>query len=356
MDLAMAAGRVDGTALVGPSDVDSPMSRDTRRGRGYVSMTCLVLLAVPALVSVAASAASAAAWAEPQPAAAHGADSPVFGSAAGALGVADPRKHGRRDLSGISMADRTQWYVPPRRMYSKRELYADRAVNFLGAGLSWPLALALCASSVRRGRPVRHTLAFAASGVGLIGMLNLSAAYHFLAWDWPYAQLLVSMDDSGISLMIMGSYTPLMVFADCYKCLALCWTFGILGFVMEAWKLQIRNEEGTAGEWTAFDFVNLVRYLAMGWAPVLISCRYLPKVLVRRDFVLIVAGGLLYTAGVPILLAGNTEFHLPIWHTFVLSASMCFYAVFWLLCHRAPMDAVDEAEMAVDSFNFEVSS
>lgn len=246
-----------------------------------------------------------------------------------------PMAKGFRELSGLAMTDRVQWYVPPRRKHSKRELLADRCVNFLGAGISWPLSVVLCVASVQSGKSGLVTFGFAAFGVGFIGMLNFSAFYHHRAWDWPHARALVSLDYSGISLMIMGAYAPVMIAAECYKLLALNWSLGFLGFAMEAWKLCAGSDgaANTAGQWTAFDFVHLVRYLLMGWVPALLAFNSVRNVLDRSEVILIVAGGALYTLGVPMLLRGSMEFHLSIWHAFVLCASMCFYSLFWLMAH-----------------------
>jgi hemolysin III len=41
---------------------------------------------------------------------------------------------------------------------------------------------------------------------------------------------------------------------------------------------------------------------------------------------LVIAGGLLYTAGVPFLLAERLPYHNAIWHGFVLVATFVFYA------------------------------
>jgi hemolysin III len=41
---------------------------------------------------------------------------------------------------------------------------------------------------------------------------------------------------------------------------------------------------------------------------------------------IIAAGGLLYTAGVPIYAAKKMPFSTPIWHGFIVTASACFFA------------------------------
>lgn len=242
---------------------------------------------------------------------------------------------GCSQLSGLALTEKVQWYAPPRRKHSKRELLADRCVNVLGAGAAWPLSAILCAASVQSGHRGIVTFGFVAFGVGFIGMLNFSAFYHYRAWDWPHAQQLVSLDYSGISLMIMGCYAPVMIAGACYRCLALNWSLGFLGFAMEIGKhcAQREGHESAAGQWTTFDFIHLARFLVMGWVPALLALGSLRNVFDRSEISLIVAGGALYTLGVPMLLRGSMEFHLSIWHAFVLCASMCFYALFWSMAH-----------------------
>merc|ERR1711971_1529284 len=87
-------------------------------------------------------------------------------------------------LGAGPLQSRLQWYVPPRRMYSRRELLADRCVNFVGAALSWPSALVLMFTVRGSQMDGLKQLCFLAHGIGLVAMLNLSALYHYRSWDW----------------------------------------------------------------------------------------------------------------------------------------------------------------------------
>jgi len=228
---------------------------------------------------------------------------------------------------------RMQWYMPPRRPYSRRELLADRTVNFLGAGLSWVAAAALCFMSWSLSDPALKQFCFLANGIGLITMLNCSAIYHYCCWNWPLANRLYSLDHIGISCMIMGSYAPLMFQCNAIVTLIFVWVLGGAGLLMEFRKLccaSTREHSDRAGQWTLEDRLNLVRYLLMGWAvlPVMPTAAHILPPLAVGGFI---AGGLLFTGGVGFFVNSRCEFHLALWHLCVLCASICFYLIN-LLC------------------------
>jgi len=229
------------------------------------------------------------------------------------------------------MSERIQWYAPPRRAYSRRELLVDRCVNFLGAALSWVGTALLCLMSIEAGDPVGQQLCFVAFGVGLITMFNCSALYHHQCWDWAKTERLFSIDKIGINAMIMGCYAPCMIICDAYLTLAFVWVLGTCGLVLEVWTLcvptdVVQSYKESDRSKNVRKQVSLARYLLMGWAVLPVA----PEVFQSMGSWaahLSVAGGLLYTIGVPFFVHSQLEFHTAIWHTFVLVASACFYAV-----------------------------
>jgi len=233
-----------------------------------------------------------------------------------------------RDLpclfDGQPLEKQLQWYPPPRRQYSRRELFADQCVNFTGAVLAWVGAAALSYISWRHGDETVKQWGFLAHGLGLILMLNLSAYYHYAAWDWQRTQQLKSLDHIGISAMIMGSYAPLMIKCESYRVLLFVCVMGFLGFSIEVYRLM--SDMSSAEHWTYLDWVNLARYLTMGWACVVIM-PHMSRILSTTGFYTCIAGGVLYTVGVLFLISEELEFHLTIWHLFVLGGSFCFYFV-----------------------------
>ncbi|CAK0843399.1 unnamed protein product, partial [Prorocentrum cordatum] len=103
------------------------------------------------------------------------------------LDVGERRLRPRLLVAGESLTTTLQWYKPPRRPYTRRELLADRVVNFSGAGLSWLGLFSLVIMSTVAGDSLSKTAGYLVFGVGLVAMLNLSAFYHLLCWDWGRA-------------------------------------------------------------------------------------------------------------------------------------------------------------------------
>jgi len=251
-----------------------------------------------------------------------------------------PVPHKKRPslLNGEPLTAKMQWYIPPRRPYTRRELIADRIVNVAGASMAWIGAPALSSVSWQMDDPVMLQVGVLASGLGLIVMLNCSAIYHFKCWDWSLATRLYSLDHIGISAMIMGTYSPIMVYAQAYIILAFVWGLGTVGWAIEARKL-LKPQSPTAGErtaeWSFVDKFNLVRYLLMGWAGLPLG----PALIASNPSLCFMAllGGLMYTGGIIFFVRGNMEFHLAIWHGFVLLASVCFYLLIALYIVGQPL-------------------
>eukprot|EP00930_Biecheleria_cincta_P029848 TRINITY_DN20709_c0_g3_i1.p1 TRINITY_DN20709_c0_g3~~TRINITY_DN20709_c0_g3_i1.p1 ORF type:complete len:280 (-),score=37.39 TRINITY_DN20709_c0_g3_i1:109-948(-) len=253
-------------------------------------------------------------------------------------GTASQRTKRPNILDGQPLSQQLQYYMPPRRPYSRRELLADRAVNFAGAGLAWFAALFLVHRSWAANDSTAKLVCFCLHGAGLIIMLNCSALYHFWAWDWARSEQLLSLDHIGISAMIVGCYGPFMQHCGCYKVLSFVCFLGLAVLPMEAAKLQWRKRvesDGSSGNWSAIDIAHIIRYLVMGWACVVV----LPTM--RQEIpsgalVAAVTGGLLYSFGIVFFVYQKLEFHLPIWHGAVLLASASFYLANLLeLCGQA---------------------
>jgi len=248
----------------------------------------------------------------------------------GAAAVTQPelsRKTQPRLLDGEPLSATIQWYVPPRRSYTRQELLADRSINFLGAGLAWLAALWLGYASWSANDPKEKQVAFWLHGAGLITMLNCSALYHYWAWDWKYSSELLTLDHVGISAMIAGCYAPLMIQCSCYRVLAFVCCLGLAVLPMEVvrlWQLRTASNDASTKNWKCVDILHVVRYLVMGWSCVAVGPT-LVAALPTATLCLMSMGGLLYTGGVFIFIQDKLQFHLSIWHGVVLLASVCFY-------------------------------
>ena len=74
-----------------------------------------------------------------------------------------------------------------------------------------------------------------------------------------------------------------------------------------------------------FDRLSILLYLAMGWVGVIAGWP-LFSTMSGPVLGLIVAGGMIYTAGTLFYLMESLPFHTTIWHVFVLTATVVFFA------------------------------
>jgi hemolysin III len=70
-------------------------------------------------------------------------------------------------------------------------------------------------------------------------------------------------------------------------------------------------------------------YLVMGWACIF-AIRPIYLLLARPVFVLLFAGGICYSAGIPFYACKRKYMHF-IWHLWVLGGTACHFAAIWLM-------------------------
>ena len=198
--------------------------------------------------------------------------------------------------------------------------------GWLHAGM-FPLALVggivLCA--VARSMPADVACSvFALSALLLFGT---SGVYHRGTWGPRGEAVLRRLDHANIFLIIAGTYTPLAVLllpeGQQVVLLSLVWTGALVGVAFRVWWI-------TAPRW-----LYTACYIALGWAAV----AYLP------DFarsggtavvVLVIAGGLLYTAGAVVYALKRPDpwphwfgFH-EVFHTLTITAFTAHYTAILL--------------------------
>lgn len=171
-----------------------------------------------------------------------------------------------------------------------------------------------------------------ALGIFIVSMVLLYAAstiYHSLDISPKVNQTLRKLDHMMIFMLIAGTYTPicLLVLGDRtgWTMLGLVWGIAIVGMLINA--LWI-----TCPKW----FSSLI-YIAMGWVCVLAFGK-LTSSLPRNAFLLLLAGGVIYTIGGVIyalkLPFFNSKFKNfgshEIFHLFVMGGSLCHYLMMYL--------------------------
>ncbi|MCR2817060.1 PAQR family membrane homeostasis protein TrhA [Microbacterium jiangjiandongii] len=176
--------------------------------------------------------------------------------------------------------------------------------------------------SVAQGDPAKW-----ASAVFMVTSLLLfgnSALYHRFNWSPRTLAVLKRIDHANILLLIAGTYTPIAVLAlptpKTVLLLSLVWGGAVLGILFRVFWID-------APRW-----LYVALYLVLGWAAVM----YLGDLLAANTamMVLVVVGGLLYTAGAivygmkkPNPWPGHFGFH-EIFHACTVLAFLCH----WTAC------------------------
>jgi hemolysin III len=157
----------------------------------------------------------------------------------------------------------------------------------------------------------------------LLALFGTSASYHCLA-NSPRARVVMQrLDHAAIYLLIAGTYVPL-----CLVALPRSWgipmlvavgALAVLGMVLKlAWFHGAR-------------YVSYALYLVMGWVAI-VATPVLVSSLTGLQLALIVAGGVAYTVGFPVLVRRRPDpwpttfgYH-EVWHLLVVVAAGLHFA------------------------------
>lgn len=190
--------------------------------------------------------------------------------------------------------------------------------------VSIPLGVTL----VALGRDGLARAAGAVYAVSLMALYGVSAAYHRLPWSPRARAWMRRLDHSTIFVLIAGSYTPvaLLVLRGAWRVsiLATVWGVAIVGIALKMTRLERMHRIGP------------VMYIALGWTAIVALPRILGSV-GPASIALMFAGGVLYTAGAVVFSLRRPDpaprvfgYH-EVWHSMVIAASLCHYALMMLL-------------------------
>jgi hemolysin III len=161
-------------------------------------------------------------------------------------------------------------------------------------------------------------VASAVYGAALIAMLAFSTAYN-LSRESAARPFLRRLDEAGIFLMIAGSYTPFTTQrlhgGWAWSMTLLVWAIALAGIVGKIAAPRISERV-----WTGL-------YVLFGWVAV-IALEPLRRSLPVAALLLLLAGGLVYTAGSVMFLIRRLPFRRAAWHGMVcVGAGLHFSAV-----------------------------
>ena len=170
---------------------------------------------------------------------------------------------------------------------------------------------------------------FAAS---LVGLYTVSSLYHSFPWETVWKRRMQRLDHSMIYLVVAGTYTPIaMVVLDGWllvAALTATWAIALGGIAQKVFWPHVP------------DWVSIAMQMVQGWLA-LPFMGAIARTLPREAFLLVVAGGLLYTVGMVLFVTRRPQLwprvfsYHEVFHVFVCAASALHYAAILTYVARA---------------------
>ena len=152
-------------------------------------------------------------------------------------------------------------------------------------------------------------------GISLILLYSMSMVYHIVQGKKGKAVMRI-FDHCSIFILIAGTYTPyLLTILDKkmgWIMFGIIWGMAIIGIVMNSINLE------------KFKKISLICYIIMGWA-IVFTIRPIINGVPFMGVLLLLIGGIVYTAGIIFYVMKKYKYMHSIWHLFVLGGSVCHY-------------------------------
>ena len=206
----------------------------------------------------------------------------------------------------------------------RNQTRGEEIANALSHGLGFVLAIASLPLLLGFASPTLTAINIVAMCVFSVTMMLLygvSTLYHALPAG-PAKTWLNRCDHAAIYLFIAGSYTPFVLGVLRggwgWSLFGVVWAMALLGFAAKMLN-RLKHPLWSTG-----------LYVVMGWVAVVAAAPLVAR-MPGAGLTLLVAGGLLYTAGaVVFIFDSRVRFAHFVWHLFVLGGSAChFFAVLW---------------------------
>jgi hemolysin III len=196
--------------------------------------------------------------------------------------------------------------------YTRTEYLSDLAVHLIGTIVILTFVPLLVVLAVVSAHGAASVIGMVLYGLSFAAMILCSAVYNIFPhpdWEWLFKRL----DHSAIYLKIAGTFTGFaMIAGQGFVIVGALWAAAAGISLKMICRFRFRR-------------TSIALYLGMGWAGGLVAFAIFAA-LPPLTGSLIVVGGLLYTVGTGFYLWPQLLFHLTIWHSFVLVASLAFYA------------------------------
>lgn len=162
---------------------------------------------------------------------------------------------------------------------------------------------------------VFETVIVALYAFSFLLVFTVSTAYHCV-FEKETKKVLRIIDHISIYFLIAGSYTPFVfLYSQSMRGTLVLSSLWILTFVGIIFKTFFVNR---------FEMFSIGVYLLMGWSVIFMPSSFFENI-PQHVWNLILAGGILYTAGVGFYVWQKLKFHHAIWHVFVLIGAICHF-------------------------------
>lgn len=208
--------------------------------------------------------------------------------------------------------------------YTKGEEIFNMVSHIVGAALGIA-ALVLCIIFSAIHKNAYAVVSSCIYGVSLILLYTMSSIYHGLSSKIRTKKVFQIIDHCSIFLLISGTYTP---FALCtfreyntatgWVLFGIVWGLSILGIVLNSIDLK------------RYKVFSMICYLLIGWC-VIFKINLLPELLTLNGFILLLAGGIVYTIGAIFYgLGKNHKWMHSIFHiACIIASTLHFFCIFF---------------------------
>ncbi|WJY28231.1 MULTISPECIES: PAQR family membrane homeostasis protein TrhA [Sporosarcina] len=201
-----------------------------------------------------------------------------------------------------------------------REELWNALTHGLGVLLSIPALVLLILKGIRQESTLA-LVSYTVFGISMLFLYLMSTLLHSM--PERHKRLFAILDHSAIYLLIAGTYTPFVLVGIGgglgWTLFCIVWGLTLFGTVFKIFFIH------------RFEIVSLLLYIIMGWL-IIVGLKPLYASLSGPGISLLVAGGILYTAGAFVYAWRKLPYNHAIWHLFVLagSASMYFSVILYL--------------------------
>ena len=198
--------------------------------------------------------------------------------------------------------------------YSFGDELASSVIHGVGIVLSIAGLAMLVAFAALHGNALT-VVACAVFGSSLVLLYTASTLYHSISVA-AAKPALRALDHIAIYVLIAGTYTP-------FTLIALPGAWGWSLFV-SVWVLALVGSALELGLLRRYHKLAVLLYVGMGWIG-MIAFKPLSEHLQNGGMLLLIGGGVAYTAGVPFYLWRRLPYHHALWHVFVLAGSVLHF-------------------------------